>query len=67
MPSVLERIGASVRQLQDRVARLEDRLERQREQLMLRFVALEQMLAQAQAQSQWLAGQIAQLGAQSVR
>ncbi len=67
VPSVLERIGASVRQLQDRVARLEDRLERQREQLMLRFVALEQMLAQAQAQSQWLAGQIAQLGAQSVR
>ncbi|HEY8469548.1 MAG TPA: hypothetical protein VIL18_07890, partial [Longimicrobiales bacterium] len=65
VPSVLERIGASVRQLEDRVAEMEDRLERQREQLMLRFAALEQMLAQAQAQSQWLAGQVAQLGARS--
>jgi len=46
---------------------LEDRLERQREQLMLRFAALEQALAQAQAQSQWLAGQIMQLGGRNAR
>jgi len=67
VPSVLERIDASVRQLQDRVAQLEDRLERQREQLILRFAALEQALAQAQAQSQWLAGQLAQFGTQRAR
>lgn len=67
VPSILERIGASVRQLEDRVAQMEERLERQREQLMLRFAAMEQMLAQAQAQSQWLAGQVAQLGAKAAR
>ena len=45
-----------------RIDELESRLEQRREYLVRRFAAMEQALARATAQSQWLAAQLASLG-----
>jgi flagellar hook-associated protein 2 len=50
--------------IDDQVARMEDRLAMKEEQLRRQFTAMEQALAALQSQGDWLAGQIASLGAQ---
>lgn len=59
--SVIDGLDRQVRQLNERIERLDARLERRREDLIRRFVALESALARAQSQSQWLAMQLAQI------
>ena len=59
--SIVDRLDTSVSALHDRISDLEDRLERRREQLIRRFTAMEEALANAQSQSQWLASQLASL------
>lgn len=50
--------------IDDQVVRMEDRLAMKEEQLRRQFTAMEQALAALQSQGNWLAGQIASLGAQ---
>ncbi|WP_338819300.1 Flagellar hook-associated protein 2 [Moorella thermoacetica] len=49
--------------IDDQIARMEDRLTMREEQLRRQFTAMEQALAALQSQGNWLAGQIAGLGA----
>ncbi|CEP68886.1 Flagellin hook, IN motif [Moorella glycerini] len=49
--------------IDDQIARMEDRLAMKEEQLRRQFTAMEQALAALQSQGNWLAGQIAGLGA----
>lgn len=53
--------------LDDQIARMEDRLAIKEEQLRRQFTAMEQALATLQSQGNWLAGQIASLSAYQVR
>ncbi|GEA16638.1 hypothetical protein E308F_28840 [Moorella sp. E308F] len=53
--------------LDDQIARMEDRLAIKEEQLRRQFTAMEQALAALQSQGNWLAGQIASLSAYQVR
>jgi len=57
--SVIDGIDGQLGAMRDRIATLEDRVERRREELVRRFTAMEMALARAQSQSQWLAAQIA--------
>lgn len=57
-----QRLGERITRIEDRILAMEERLERRREAMIRRFVALEQVMAQAQAQSQWLMAQIGGLG-----
>jgi flagellar hook-associated protein 2 len=59
--SLTERLGEQVAKLSDRILSLEARLEIRREGLIRRFTAMEQAMARAQAQSQWLSSQITSL------
>ena len=59
--AIVDRLGSTVRAMNDRIDRLEDRLEQRRENLIRRFMAMEQALAQAMAQSQWLMAQLGSL------
>lgn len=59
---IVDRLDASVRSMHGRIDELESRLEQRREYLVRRFSAMEQALARAMAQSQWLAAQLASLG-----
>ena len=58
---LLEVMDTSAERIQERIERLEDRLERRKEHLIKRFAALEQLLAEMDAQSQWLTAQLAAL------
>ncbi|MBE3573077.1 MAG: flagellar filament capping protein FliD [Moorella humiferrea] len=49
--------------IDDQISRMEDRLAMKEEQLRRQFTAMEQALAALQSQGNWLAGQIAGLGA----
>lgn len=61
--SAQEAIGRAVDRLDEQVERWEVRLATRRELLMRKFTALETALAQAQAQSAWLAQQFASMSA----
>lgn len=58
--AVIDSLDRRTVQLNERIERLEVRLERRREDLVRRFAALESALARAQSQSQWLMVQLAQ-------
>lgn len=62
---VVDSIDTRVASMHDRIREMEDRLERRREMLVRQFAAMEQALAAAQAQSQWLMSQLAALGGQT--
>jgi flagellar hook-associated protein 2 len=59
--AVAERLDARVGAQNDRIERMEGRLERRREMLIRRFSALEEAMARAQTQMQWLTAQLASL------
>ncbi len=59
--AITEEIQPAIDRLNDRITLMEDRLERRREDLIRRFSALEEALALAQAQAQWLTTQFASI------
>ena len=59
--SVIERLDARILSQNDRIARMETRLERRRELLVGRFSRLEEAMAKAQSQMQWLTAQLGSL------
>lgn len=63
---VKEGMDPRVDRLNDRIESLEGRLERRREALIKKFSAMEEALALAQQQSQWLAAQFNALGGGAV-
>jgi flagellar hook-associated protein 2 len=60
--ALTKRISDNINGINHRIERMEDRLERRREELIRRFTAMEMALARAQTQSQWLTAQIGSLG-----
>jgi flagellar hook-associated protein 2 len=59
--SLVDGLGERVTDMTDRVADIDARLERRRDELIRRFTAMEQAMAVAQNQSSWLTSQIATL------
>ncbi len=59
--SIIDGLDERVTGMNDRIADIEMRLERRREDLIRRFTAMEQAMAVAQNQSAWLASQIGAL------
>jgi len=62
---VVEGIDPFITRLNDRIDLLEGRLERKRENLYARFARLEEALARAQNQSQWIMAQFSSLSSSS--
>jgi flagellar hook-associated protein 2 len=58
---IVDNIDPLVDRLNDRIQKLEARLEQRREYLLAKFARLEEALALAQGQSEWLAAQFANL------
>lgn len=56
-----ESIASSMERMNARIVTLESRIEVRRDQLIRRFTALEQVMARANSQAQWLQAQLAQL------
>lgn len=63
---IVEEISPLVHRLKQRIDAIEGRLERRRESLIKKFVALEQALALAQAQGQWMIAQLQSLSASRI-
>jgi len=61
LAGILDRLGDSVDRVEDRLEDREARLEDRRQQLIARFVTLEQAIARAQSLQEQLAGQLASL------
>ena len=59
--SLSDGLSAGIDRMNDRIEALEDRLLRRRESLVREFTNLEQIMARANAQSQWLQSQLQQL------
>jgi flagellar hook-associated protein 2 len=58
--AITDRLGTTKSRLNDRITSLEGRLDRRKETLIRQFTLMEQAMAKAQAQSEWLAAQIKQ-------
>ncbi|RMH11887.1 MAG: hypothetical protein D6701_14400 [Gemmatimonadetes bacterium] len=58
---VVDGLDESIQRIEDRIADFEDRLERRRQSLLARFTALEEALARAQSQGQFLTSALAGL------
>lgn len=58
VPAVFEGTEASIARMNARIETMEARLERRRDVLIRRFTAMEEAIARAQGQSDWLAAQI---------
>lgn len=58
---IIERLDENVDRVEDRLFDREARLEARREQLLRQFVSLEQAIARAQSQQQWIQAQISSL------
>ena len=61
IPRQQDELDSSIKRIQNRIDEFELRMEKREEQLVRQFTALERALAQMNAQSQWLAGQLAGL------
>lgn len=58
---IVKRLDQNVERIEDRLFEREERLEDRREALLQQFIALEQAIARAQSQQQWIQSQIASL------
>lgn len=61
LPGVLASADAAVTRMNDRIETMEARLARRRDALIRRFTAMEEAVARAQSQSNWLAAQLGSL------